>query len=546
MMLGLFALTSMAGCDKKSTKSIPGDANGRIEAMAARLPISTEAALFVGDVAKMRGTLNSVNALGDAIPELGATQKQIEAELGFDPLDANSWKQAGVPDNSAITVAFVNNRAVIMTFVEDRQKFDTMLSDKLKKALDSTEAPKTQDVSGKQVKLMGKDNEQIAWLHDGKLAIIATSVLDEQFTVGDKSAPAEFVAKLSTTEEANSAVKAPQFTQFMKGITPDYSLAAYANIQAILKNDAFKKELEANQDPSTKDIMKRLEKEAQVVGLGLHQDNNSFKVTAFYGADDATNKRLAELGKPAGDSPFGAFASDGMLLGLRTSLDTQKVWAYYMENLPADQKEEILKAFKQAGQSAQLDIEKDIINNLTGHVGVFLYGVNMGGIMGGMNNPAKIAQSLNLAVGVEFKDDASVNKLVEKIQAATGAAPVDQGGVKVIALPENLGSLYIKGKMLAFGAQELKQADAVNMLGGKSSGGQLEGVLGKSFSKDKAYGGLYLNVDKLSGIVSMLAGNSPVSDVLKKIGEVALTTDAAEGGVALNLRFTLKDAPAKK
>ncbi len=545
-MVGLIALTSLAGCDKKNTNSIPSDAKGRLTAMAAHLPASTEAALFVGDVAKMRNTVNDINVLGEALPELGATQKQVEAELGFDPLDANSWKQAGIPDGSAITVAFVNNRAVIMTYVEDRQKFDTMLSDKLKKALDSTEAPKTQDVNGKQVKLMGADKEQIAWLHDGKLAIIATSVLDEQFTFGNQGAAADFVATLTTTKEAESAAKAPQFTQFMKGITPDYSLAAYANVQAILKNDAFKKELEKNQDPSTRDVMKRLEKEAQVVGLGLHQKDNSFKITAFYGADDATNKRLAAIGKPTGDSPFEAFASDGMLLGLRTSLDTQKMWAYYMETLPAEQKTEILNGLKQAGQASQLDIEKDIINNLTGHVGIFLYGLNAGAIMGAMGNPEKAVQSLNLAFAVEFKEDAQVNKLVDKLKAALQAEPVDQGGVKVMALPQNMGTIYVKGKMLVFGANELKQADAVNMLGGKSTKGTLKGELGKSFATDKAYGGLYLNVDKLSAIVSLLAGNSPVSDVLGKIGEVALTTDAVESGSALNLRFTLKSTGAKE
>ncbi len=538
--IGMFALMSFTGCDKKGTASIPKDADSRISTMAAKLPAGTEAALFVGDVAKMRTSLNDINTLSDAIPELGATQKQVEAEIGFDPLDANSWKQAGIPDNSALSVSFVNNRTVIMVFVEDRQKFDTMLSEKLKKAMDSTEAPKAQDVGGKQVKVMGKDKEQIAWLHDGKLAIIATSVLDEKFTYGDTSGAADFVAKLPATKEAESALKTPQFAQYTKGITSDYSVGAFANIQAILKNEALRKEIEQNQDPSTKEIYDRLEKEAQIAGLGLHQDGQSFKITALYGADEATNKELAALGKPTAKSPFTPFASESMLLGVRTSLNTEKLWAYYMKNLPEEQKAQIVKGLQDAGKQAQIDIEKDIINNLTGNVGIFLYGLNAGAMMGAMNNPQKAAQSLNLAVGVQFKDAKNITMLLDKVKAQAGITPVEKDGVQVIMLPQEMGAIYVKDNLLVFGAKELKEADALSLMNGKAPNGKLSGELGSQFASDAPYGGLYVNIDKVSAIVNLLAANTPVSDVLNKIGEVALTTDNTDGGEALNLRFTLK------
>lgn len=545
--VSLLAITSLStGCDKNKTDAIPGSAQDRLTTMASRLPASTEAALFVGDVAKMRSSLNAINTLGDAIPELGATQKQVEAEIGFDPLDANSWKQAGIPDNSAITVAFVNNRTVIMTFVEDRQKFDTMLSDKLKKALDTTEAPKSQDVGGKQVKLMGKDNDQIAWLHDGKLAILATSVLDEKFTTGDKASAADFVAKIAAAKAPESAAKTPQFQQFLKGITPDYSLLAYANIQAILKNEAFRKEIEKNQDADAKEIMARLEKDAQIFGLGLHQDDKAFKITALYGSNDATNKELADLGKPTETSPFVPFASENMLLGMRTSLDTAKLWDYYMKNLPEDQKTQIVNNLKQAGQEAEIDIENDIIKNLSGNVGIFLYGLNAGAIMGAMNNPEMAIKSLNLAVAVQFKDNKTVDMLVEKLQGATGVEPTVQDGVKVVAVPNDMGSLYIKDKLLVFGAKELQSADALAYINGKAPKGKLAGTLGSQFSSDDPYGGLYLNIDKISAIVSMLANGTPVADVLSKLGEVALTTDNTDAGPAINLRFTLKSLGDKK
>lgn len=538
--VSLLAITSLAGCDKNKTDTIPATAQDRLTTMASRLPASTEAALFVGDVAQMRSSLNAINTLGDAIPELNATQKQIEAEIGFDPLDANSWKQAGIPDNSAITVAFVNNRTVIMAFVEDRQKFDTMLSDKLKKALDTTEAPKAQDVGGKQVKLMGKDADQIAWLHDGKLAILVTSVLDEKFTTGDTSPAADFAAKLVASKAPESAAKTPQFQQFLKGITPDYSLLAYANIQAILKNEAFRQEIEKNQDADAKEIITRLEKDAQIFGLGLHQQDKAFKITALYGSTDLTNKELAALGVPTAKSPFTPFAGENILLGLRTSLDTAKLWDYYMKNLPADQKEQIVSNLKQAGQQAQIDIENDVIKNLSGNIAVFLYGLNAGAIMGAMQNPEMAIKSLNLAVGVEFKSSEALDKLVTKLTGATGVEPTEQEGVKVFAVPNEMGSLYVKDNLLVFGAKELNSDDALAFINGKAPKGKLSGTLGSQFSSSEPYGGLYLNIDKISAIVSLLANGTPVAEVLGKLGEVALTSDNTEAGPALNLRFTLK------
>lgn len=530
----------LTGCDKKGT--IPNDAKGRIEGMAAHLPASTEAAVFIGDVAQFRSTMTTINTtLGEAVPELAATQKQLEAELGFDPLDANAWKLAGIPDKSAVTIAFVNNRTVIMTYVEDRQKFDTMLADKAKKALDTTEAPKSEEIDGKQVKTLGTGSEQIAWLHDGKLAIIATSVLDEK--LGGDPAPAnQFVARLPAVQEAQSAAKTPQFAQFMKGISTDYAVAGYANMQAALKNEAIKKEFAKEEDPNAKQLLERFEKEAQVLGFGLIQQGNEIKLTAFYGADEATNKEIAALGKPTEKSPFGGFSAENTLLGLRTAFDSQKVWAYYMKNLPADQRQQIVDGLQQASQGAGLDLEKDVINNLTGNVGLYLYGLNIGGIMAGMNDPERLVQALNLALAVQFKDEKSASLVMEKMQAALETPPTDVNGVKVVSLANNTASIYQKGNLLVIGTKEFEQATALKHIAGEAPQGKLSGALGKDFASDAPYGGLYLNIDKIGAIVGAVAGGTPVSQVLGKLSEAALTTDSNDSGIYLNLRLILKQA----
>ncbi|MEC9397690.1 MAG: hypothetical protein VX475_08735, partial [Myxococcota bacterium] len=111
---------ALVGCDKKG--KIPGDAKGRIEGMASVLPKGTEAALFVGDIGKMRETMTTVKStIGDAVPQLEATQKQVESEIGFDMFDAKAWEGAGLSDKTGFTVAFVDNRLAMVAYVNDRQ-----------------------------------------------------------------------------------------------------------------------------------------------------------------------------------------------------------------------------------------------------------------------------------------------------------------------------------------------------------------------------------------------------------------------------------------
>ena len=544
LLLGLIVLTSASGCDKNKG-AIPATAEGRITQMATHLPASTEAALFVGDLGELRVAMNHLGALGEAIPELTATQKQIEAQIGFDPLDANAWKQAGVPDNSAITAAFVNNRTVVMVYVEDRQKFDTTLTQKLQRSLDVSEAPKSKAIGDRQIKVLGEGDSQVAWLHDGKLAILASNVLNERFTVGDQSAAPEFLATLAATELEQSASKNPQFLQFTKGMTADYAVSAYANIQMILKNESFRKQIEEEQDPSTLTVLKRLEKEAQVAALGLKKEANTFTVTAFYGADEETNKELRQLGVPTAKSPLGPFAHDKLMIGARTALDMEKLWAYYLKNTPEAQRAQIEQTVQDVGQAAQIDLLQDLINKLSGNIGVYLYGFDAGKIMQD-SSPANIIANLDGALVMQFKDGAALDALLGKFDTALPSDIVTEQGVRTLAMPNGLGNLYAKGDLLVYGTQVMRRADALSFIQGTSSRSPLSGLLGEQFSSTAPYGGVYVNVDKLSAILGLLLMGSPVGDALNQIKELALTTEANEAGISLNLRLTITPPPVSE
>lgn len=543
-------LLVLSGCGNKKG-SIPKDSQGRIEDMASRLPSSAEAAIFVGDIAKMRDTMNKIKTnVGSALPQVEATEKQVENELGFNPLDAESWKSAGVPESSGFTIAFVNNRTTMMVYVDDRQKFDTLLAEKLKKATDSKEAPKTETVDGVEVKIVGAGEKQIAWTHDGKLAIIATGVLDAKLG-GDQASPQKFVAGLTKTEAAKSASSTPEFEQFTKGITADYALAGYVNVSALIKNPAYiEGKKEASADPAGKQFVDMFEKQAKTVGFGLTSDGNELKISGFYGADAATNKELVAFSKSSAKSPFGAFATDNILLGLRTAVDMEKSWAYYMKNMPEDQKKQIQEQLKQANQASGMDIEKDVINQLSGNIGVFFYGIDIGALMGGMNNPMAALNGLDLAIGIQFKDAKAIDKILAVAtkqggEAATPKELPEDKSVKYIAAPDGSVKLFIKDNMLLVGTKKFANQTAADALNGKATGAKLAdkgGNLGKAFGSDDPYNGLYLNVNKVNAIVSALAAGNPAQKVLEKLDEASINTEATDNGGLLHIRLTLKGA----
>ena len=157
-----------------------------------------------------------------------------------------------------------------------------------------------------------------------------------------------------------------------------------------------------------------------MLGLGLTSEGQELKLTTFFGADEATNKKIAAFGQSGAKAPWSGFITKDLMVGIRTTLDMDKLWAFYKESIPAEQREKVMADLKRGGTRMGVDIEKDVIANMTGNFGVFFYGLDLGGAMGGMNNPGQIMQSLNLAIGVQFKDKASLDAVIKKVSEKAG------------------------------------------------------------------------------------------------------------------------------
>ena len=555
---GALALCAM-GCDKKgAADSIPADVQGRIEGLAANLPATSEGALFVGDIGQMSKALGVLQTnLNTALPQIEATRKQAQAELGFDPLDENAWKQAGVPGNSGFAVGTTNAHAVMLVYVEDRQKFDAALTSQLQKAMEVKAAPTATKSGDYEVKTIKKDDAEIVWLHKGKLALLTGPALDEKGKTDPALTGSKLLVQLASQKVETSMLKTPEFAKFSKAMGKDNALLAFANVKQISKNPLYVSS-KKDQDEQQKMAADWLEKNGEALGLGLKANEQEVHLTAFFGAAEAVTKDVKAWGTPLTDGPWDAFATENMILGARTSVNPEKIWDYYTKQATAEQRAEFARGVEQFNTQTGLNLEQDLIKALSGNVALFFYGIDFGSAMQAMNNPIAMAKALNLGLALQFKDKAGVDKLV--------AALTEKGGEAFVGRPLKLGetdvqeitvfgsaggeaNLFVKDNMVLVGTGALSEADGhqylMNKLEGKAKLSEKGGELGKSFAQAKPYNGLYINVEKLTAVVGLLLANNPAMDVLSRLKETSVMADASDQGMFLHLRLMLKPVPKK-
>lgn len=547
------ATLAMPACKKEG--AIPTSATGRVTDFAEHLPAQAEGAVFVGDLKAMRETLTTVKTeVGTVVPQIEGIQKEITNELGVDILDAASYAQAGIAD-AGIATAFVKDRIALFVYVNDAQKFDTFFAEKAKKLSGSDAAAKAETINDLQVKLVGDGPKQVAWVHDGKLVIIGLSGP----TGESATAAGQFVAGLAKTDKAASMASSESFKRFNKALPGDkYAVTAFGNPVSLAETAPFKEATaEAANDPGAKESIEWYKKNAESLGLGLAQENRELKVTAFFGPSADLAAKVKALSEDVPKSPWTGFASKQTVLGLRTAINALKAYTLVKDTMPAADRAEFEKGLAEGANEIGVNVEQDIINNLTGNFGLFFYGLNMGKAMAAAQNPAAALGAVNVVFGAQFKDKAklaeSFNKILtkmnEKAKERAGeaeftplAASDFADGGKTLALPDGAGAIYIVNDMLIYGTAEATPEQLQASIAGKSE--KLGDDLGLRFSADAPYNGLYVNFPAINAMLGPMAAMEPRLAILQRLEAASLTADANDQGLMLNLRLRLQPAAA--
>lgn len=550
------------GCGDKSAE-IPKTPMARVEQMTSKIPSGADSVMVISDLDAMRGSMNLIK---NRLPETGVVetmQKQIQVQFGIDLLDAESYKRAGLAPDSSAVGAIHRSRLLVLLYVDNRQNFEKVLVEKAKNAFQIEAVTKTETVGKHQMKVLSEDPAtQIAWMYQGKMALISMPATDPRGVLEDGAATL-VLSEVADSKKESSLWSHRGFQDFKTALVENYPVALYMNATESLKSDAVKAQLEA--EPNAKAVTDWVQENVTFVGAGLIGEGDEVRVKGYVGMKPETLAKVKQAQKLDAKADWSSYATEKLMLGLRLALNIPQGYELVLASMPEDDARGIRRTLKMAGDRLAVDVEQDVLQQLSGHIGVFFYGI-AGNPMSLMRaqNPSDIARQVGLMAVVKFKSAEAVQALLAKIVANAGGAVTvrpftnlpDDENFQVLSLNDQSasGNFFIHGDTVAFATTAFGDEAMHNYLTGERDDKKLADIksldLGKEFVTSDAYNGLYFYSaraqDNLGGPLAM----GGVGQILGAIEEASLVFDADEQGTFGQLTIDLSpstetDAPAK-
>ncbi|MEM1346988.1 MAG: hypothetical protein AAGI01_00430, partial [Myxococcota bacterium] len=198
--VGVLALT---GCSKKKGE-LPNTAQGRLQAFADRLPANSEASLYIPDFSKAESDFKKVNTNLEAlVGQLGAANKQAKDSFEIDLTDMQTLAAKGIAAKSGAAIGFVAGQTAVLTYVDKPEEFNKFMAGKVKEELGEGAQLKKEKVGEADVQVLVNGEQELAWTYVGKMVIIGTNAIDQQFKESAKPAK-DFVVSLTKTDAKKS------------------------------------------------------------------------------------------------------------------------------------------------------------------------------------------------------------------------------------------------------------------------------------------------------------------------------------------------------
>ena len=556
LLLILFAFVTACdgGCGNKEAQ-IPATPEGRVADLADKLPGKFEAAVFISD---LKETRDAANALKTRVPQaqmVEGFQKQFQQYFGIVLLGRASWAAAGVaPDSSAMDGSY-RSRIVFLTYVENRQQFEKILAEKAKAAFNIQSVTKTEDVGGFKMKVLSDDpGRQIAWLYDGKVAKVVMPATSAEGALNDGTATL-ILADIAGTKKETALSASPGFKAFQKDLAGPYTVSVYLNTDAYMDSPEVKKA--AQEDRNMEVVSAWSKANLDYAGLGAKCAGNTVEVRANMGHKEAKSKEFADAVTSAVKIDWSGYSTENVLLGLRLTFDWQKVWKILLDGMPEEERRSTLRELKMAGEGINLDIEADVLQQLTGNVGIFFYGLGGGAknLMGG--NPAAIMQNAGLMAIVQFKSADAVTNIVGKVMSPLASLaslrpvtvddqPVDGWQVIEFAQADAPGRIFINGDRVILSTLAFSEKSVVEYASNKRDEKRLKDVAaldkGNEFGSDPSFTGLYFNSvrarNNLGGFLMLV----PEAQLLNFVQEASLKFGVDGSGGYAKLLLDLEPA----
>lgn len=548
------------GCSKSGSKTVPDSSSARVKNMAEHLPGSTQVSFIVGDIEGMRTSLKKTrDTLGSDMPMSDLIEQQAKNELGIDIFDAKSWEKSGIAPKGGLSVSVVGTHPVMLTYINDTQKFEKSFTDQLKKSMSIEGMPKSVTVNDTKVKVVGSDDQTVAWAYNGKLVAVVFPEADDIKEYGSSEevkSVKDLAAKLVSMDAKTSLSTQKGFKSFQDALANDQTMAAYISAKTVFNQGDIKSL--AQGDASSKATLDWAQKNIDAFGIGVNINDNAIAVRGWASMPESSIEKAKAILSSPGDFPNDHFATSNTLAGLRLSFDMQKAWSFYTENiLTKEQREQLNTRTSKMAEQTGFDVQKDLLANLTGNASVLLYGVDPNAVKAAGGNLLMAVRgapmnTLAILVPIQFKDKASLNKvvnaLVEKAGTMVERTKLD-GGVEVLnvkAMGPTASRFFLKDSLLVYATKPLTDEAVVKYINGerdeKTLGDGSKLNLGKAFASDDDFNGLYLNFVRAYDHLSAQLG--PAAPMVQKLEEASLTSKVGDKGAYVDLSIDLNpDAP---
>lgn len=544
LALAVLALTADCdggcSCGGEAAPEVPASPQARIDACSASLPSQTDLAFFFVDMDGVRGSVDVLSRRFSGSLPVDAYRNEVNTLVGIDLLDKTTYAKAGVHADAGFCVAMYRETPVLFLWVMDAEKFEGHAIASIRKYYRVPAEPTEVSPGRKRVDAPGLD---LAWqrLPSGVTAVVFGSV-------GKRKAPrpsVDVMEEIVAVGAEDSLAKVEEFTAFRDTVGTKWPASIYMNTPRMLSlYKAFDPSLKGYQ----KEVIDAVGEQIRWTGIGWKADASAATGQAFFGVQKETLEKVAGLEEPGKRAPrFHRMVSKDAYLFVRTGIDASLFWKEYQTLMPARQLKYVKRLLKNVKASTQIDLEKDVIENATGNVGIAIYDVDP--LAFSARRAVERQKAVSFVAMVQMGKPGRFTGILDRIIAELGGAIRKEavpGGIVRYGFDPNSSTappfaIFMKDDVATVATTTVKTETVQQLLTGEAPSlhkAVQSDTARQLLEADKA-SGLYLNMPKVKEKVSAL-GAGLIDSILGPQREIIIQLSLQPGGIAADGTIALQ------
>ncbi len=542
----LGALVMTADCDGgcscggEAKLVIPATPVERVNACASHLPSQTDLALFFTEMDGVRSSVDVLSKRFSGSLPVDAYRAEVQTLVGVDLLDKTTYAQAGIHADAGFCVAVYRETPLLLLYVTDADKFRGHAIASIRKYYRVTAEPSEVAPGRWRIDADGLD---LAWerLPSGLTAVVFGSA-------GKRKAPrpsVDVLAEIVAVEADSSLGSVEAFGTYRDTVAVRWPASIYMNTPRLL---SFYKSFDPSLKGYQKEVIDAVGEQIRWTGVGWKADGAAAQGQAFFGVNPETLAKVEGLENPGKRSPrFHRMVGDDAYLFVRTGVDAALFWKEYQALMPERQRKYVQRIFKNLKASTQIDLEKDVIQNATGNVGIAIYGVQP--VLFGARRAVERMQAVSFVAMIQLSDPQGFSGILDRIIGELGGAIRREGlpgGIIRYGFDPNSSTappfaIFMKDDVATLATTTVDTETVRNLLSGESPALHKKVASDAArtlFEADKATG-LYVNMPKVREKISVL-GAGLINSLLGPQREIVVQLSLTPHGIAADATIALE------